>query len=69
MLYHLLVIDIYDPVWPNIVASLMCFFGVLAKLRAMEKLRKLHHHQAMQQAQAHHEAVLATIQAPPSASP
>jgi hypothetical protein len=57
-LYHWFWLDLYIPVWPNIVASLFCFAFILVKLRTMEKLRKLHHREAMQLAQAHHTEML-----------
>jgi hypothetical protein len=66
-LYHWLWTDLYVPVWPNIVASLFCFFFILAKLRTMEKLRKLHHQQAMQLAQDHHDELVAKMPPTPPA--
>ena len=61
LLYHYLILDFYDPVWPNIAASAVLTVIVVGKLRAMEKLRKLHHREAMQQAQEHHDSVIAHI--------
>jgi hypothetical protein len=46
------------PVWPNIVASLFCFAFILVKLRALDKLHKLHHQEAMQLAKDHHAEVM-----------
>lgn len=51
---HYVITDFYDPVWPNIAASAVLFVAMLAKFRALEKLHKLHHQEAMQLAKAHH---------------
>ena len=59
MLHHILVIDLYDPIWPNIAASLICAGFLFTKLRSMDRLHKLHHKQAMEQAQVHHAAIMA----------
>jgi hypothetical protein len=56
--YHWVWLDFYIPVWPNIAASLVIFFFLIAKLRAMDKMHKLHHQQAMQLAKDHHEEAM-----------
>lgn len=67
LVFHYLVADFYDPVWPNIAASLVCLVAVFAKLRTLEKLRKLHHEQAMQLAQDHHDELIAKMPPTPQA--
>jgi hypothetical protein len=61
MLLNLFIRDVYDPIWPNIAASIICLVAVLVKLRALEKMHKLHHKQALDQAAMHHAALIDKI--------
>lgn len=38
--YHWVWLDFYVPVWPNLVASLIVYVFVLAKIRALRKLHE-----------------------------
>jgi hypothetical protein len=40
--YHWAVQDFYNPVWPNIVASLIATGAIWAKLHAIHKLHRKH---------------------------
>jgi hypothetical protein len=42
-LFHYLIVDVYYPVWPNIVASLIVYTYVAFKISVLTKLhRELH---------------------------
>ncbi len=41
-LYHWLVQDFYNPVWPNLVAEAVVTGFIWSKLHAMHKLHKQH---------------------------
>ena len=43
LVFHYLVQDFYNPVWPNLAASAVCTTLVVLRLRAHEKLHKARH--------------------------
>lgn len=41
--HHYLIDDLYSPIWPNIVASIIVAIWVYGRLKALERMHKRHH--------------------------
>lgn len=59
--WHYLIVDFYDPVWPNLAASVVVGVAVWFRLRAQDALRTLHHEEAMEL----HKEVLKAVSSRP----